>query len=611
MERSPSRLENTLKVSKMKDKTEAGKKSAADRESHVLVVRIVGFVVVLILLLSILAGYTLSHLGSIDDETEEFSVIEIPLRKVVKGVQEHQLEQHLILERIFRISFQETDENERDTKIDEEIACFNDHGLQIDVKIETGIGLAVKAQTMSDKIAEQYENVLRLLLDLQNAHQEFEVNVWELAALIKDSRSLEVLEHFEELEGEAEDLDFNAKLLYIEIGLFEDESVRGIEEHRSDTIQMTGLIVIIEAGVAVVLGAYMVLFTSDHVTKRKMMEDVLHKSEEKYRFLIDKQGEGIVIANADDQFTFCNPAAEKIFGVPPGQLVGRKLQEFVGPGLLEAIDEQNERLRAGEQNTYDLEIIRPDGEKRYIFNTVTPWFGTDGGYLASFGIFRDITERKKAEKRIKASLEEKEVLLKEIHHRVKNNLQIISSLLDLQSRSIRDDEVLAMFRESQNRIRSMAFVHERLYQSKDLGKIDFAEYIWDLVSYLFHSYSTGRGVITLDEDVDDLSLDIDKAIPCGLIINELVSNSLKHAFPEGRDGEIRVEFHAVDDDTLTLVVEDNGIGFPIGFPAGVDFKNTESLGLRLVGMLARQLEGTVELERDGGTTFRITFPRET
>jgi two-component sensor histidine kinase len=215
---------------------------------------------------------------------------------------------------------------------------------------------------------------------------------------------------------------------------------------------------------------------------------------------------------------------------------------------------------------------------------------------------QEIAERKRAEEQIKASLKEKEMLLKEIHHRVKNNLQVISSLLYLQSQNIVDKPSLEMFLDSRNRVRSMALVHERLYQSRDLARVDFAEYIRNLVSYLFRSYEVHSNVIKQKINIADVSLGIDAAVPCGLILNELVSNSLKHAFPDGTAGEIRIGLSS-DNDKFTLMVSDNGVGFP----KDLDLRNTQSLGLQLVNTLVDQLEGTIELDRSGGTAFEITF----
>ncbi len=213
----------------------------------------------------------------------------------------------------------------------------------------------------------------------------------------------------------------------------------------------------------------------------------------------------------------------------------------------------------------------------------------------------EVAERKRVEQQMMSSLQEKEVLLKEIHHRVKNNLQIISSLLSLQSENISGRDPAKTFRESQDRIRSMALIHEKLYQARDISHVDFAEYVRSLTAYLLRSYVTGPG-IRLIVDIEGIALDIDKAIPCGLIINELVSNSLKYAFPEGSQGEVRIALSR-DGNGYTLLVADSGAGLP----PGLDFRNTPSLGLQLVNTLVGQLEGTIELLPGAGTSFRVTF----
>jgi two-component sensor histidine kinase len=216
---------------------------------------------------------------------------------------------------------------------------------------------------------------------------------------------------------------------------------------------------------------------------------------------------------------------------------------------------------------------------------------------------QEIRERARAEEGIKASLKEKEVLLKEIHHRVKNNLQVVSSLLSLQSQTVDSPAALEVLQESQNRIRSMALIHERLYRSENLAQVDFAVYIRDLATFLVRSYRAHLGPIDLNIEAEGVLLGIDTAIPCGLITNELISNALKHAFPNGNRGEIRVKIGADGDRQFTMIVGDNGVGFP----PDVDFRNTESLGMQLVNTLVDQLEGTVELRSDGGTEFTIRF----
>jgi two-component sensor histidine kinase len=216
---------------------------------------------------------------------------------------------------------------------------------------------------------------------------------------------------------------------------------------------------------------------------------------------------------------------------------------------------------------------------------------------------REIKERIRVEEQIKASLEEKEVLLKEVHHRVKNNLQVISSMLNLQARNVEDPLTLRVLQESQSRIQSMALVHERLYRSQDLAQIDFGVYIRDLAAHLVRSYGANLEHVDLKVDVDGIFLDIDTAIACGLIVNELICNSLKYAFPDGGVGEVCVEIHSDPKNQLTMIVSDNGVGIP----KDIDIWNTGSLGLQLVNALTRQLEGSLELCGDGGTEFKLTF----
>jgi two-component sensor histidine kinase len=234
------------------------------------------------------------------------------------------------------------------------------------------------------------------------------------------------------------------------------------------------------------------------------------------------------------------------------------------------------------------------------------------------GINQDITEQKRAEEqlihfneelekgivdrteRLNASLEEKVVLLREVHHRVKNNLQIIISLLNLQSRYIEDERTAQAIKESQNRIRAMALVHEKLYQSADVAKINLDDYIRNLGNSLVTFYDMEGKGISITTDIQEIPLTINTAIPVGLIINELVSNSLKHAFPDGRDGEISIAIQRTNH-MLTLLYKDDGVGIP----DDLDWRNAKSLGLRLVVSLVEQLQGTVELDRSSGTAFKI------
>jgi two-component sensor histidine kinase len=253
----------------------------------------------------------------------------------------------------------------------------------------------------------------------------------------------------------------------------------------------------------------------------------------------------------------------------------------------------------------DLTHIRRDGSQIVVSSRWSLQKNGDDERIRFLEINNDITQRKKAEEKVKQSLKEKEMLLKEIHHRVKNNLMVISSLLNLQSQYDKDQEVLGMIKETQSRARSMAIIHERLYQSEDLKTIDFGKYIRTLAMELSRTYRVSPDLVKLHINVEDVKLDINTSIPLGLIVNELVSNSMKHAFPDGRNGEIDIDFY-LKDDVYSLNVCDNGIGFP----EDLDFRKTESLGLQLVNTLSGQIDATVELDRSQGTDFIIKF-RET
>lgn len=216
---------------------------------------------------------------------------------------------------------------------------------------------------------------------------------------------------------------------------------------------------------------------------------------------------------------------------------------------------------------------------------------------------QEISQRKEAEVTIKKSLKEKEMLLKEIHHRVKNNLLVVSSLLEFQTDYIQDPDIISMFADSQNRIYSMALIHEQLYQSKDLAKLDFSEYLQSLVCNLFESYNISQELIRYHLQIEKIDLNIETAHPCGLLVNELISNALEHGFPEQRKGNIWITLRQDSNRKIVLKIEDDGIGFP----EDLDFRETESLGMQLVCTLIEQLEGEIEMKRDRGTCFELIF----
>jgi PAS domain S-box-containing protein len=328
--------------------------------------------------------------------------------------------------------------------------------------------------------------------------------------------------------------------------------------------------------------------------------------EERFRNVFDNASDAIIITDIENIIISANKSAERIFGLVETEIIGK---EFIALAFDEKLKIENQgiirnTLSGNQVSEIETVITCKDGTKKYVSMNVSPLRGPDQKVIGLSSIIRDITERKNAEEQIKADLNEKEVLLREIHHRVKNNMQIISSLLRLQSASIKDKKYSDMYLESQNRIITMSLIHEKLYQSKNLTKIDVRDYTRDLVNGIVDSYGINTSKICFNFNVENVFLGINSAIPCGLIINELVSNSLKYAFPGGKSGEIKIILRTDDYSNFELKVSDTGIGIP----NEIDIGKTETMGLRLVRILAEnQLHGKVALNRANGTEFQINF----
>lgn len=351
-----------------------------------------------------------------------------------------------------------------------------------------------------------------------------------------------------------------------------------------------------------------VLGVSTDITDRKLAEEQLRYSEEQLRLALEAAHMGTWDWNLETGEGTWSHNLELLYGLAPNTFDGsyENFLAIVHPNDYNRVHQNTQSaLQKGGDGNLEFRIILPDGTIRWIESKYQVFSNSTGEPIRMSGVNLDITHRKEAEIKIQASLREKDILLQEIHHRVKNNLQVISSLLDLQSHHINDPEVLELFQESQNRVKSMALVHEKLYQSRDFARINFAEYIENLTNYLFQVYAVHSHMIAIQLDIENLHLTIDTAIPCGLILSELVSNGIKYAFPDGRAGTIKIALHSQPDNRYTLIVRDNGIGVP----DDLDLKRTKSLGLQLVTILTEQLEGTLEINSDCGTEFKICFPQ--
>ena len=362
----------------------------------------------------------------------------------------------------------------------------------------------------------------------------------------------------------------------------------------------------------------MVVESLRDITDRENAQKEIETLKQQMEYILGATKTGIDIIDSDFNIRYIDPEWQKVYGDHAGikcyKYFMDRSEVCSGCGIVKALETKT--LAVTE------EILVKEGN-RPIQVTTIPFQNDEGEWLVA-EVNVDITERKQAEETLQIAYEqaiiyaeqlkaeikertraekEKDVLLREIHHRVKNNMQVISSLLKLQSKSIEGKKSVEMLKESQDRIRAMALVHEKLYESKDLANIDFNEYIEYLVKMLFRSYAVNSEKIRLKLNIEKVMLKIDKAIPCGLIVNELILNSLKHAFADGDSGEIEVSLLFINENEVELVVSDNGIGVP----EGIDYNNSGSLGLKLVNILTDQIDGKLYLDRSKGTKFQIRF----
>jgi PAS domain S-box-containing protein len=320
--------------------------------------------------------------------------------------------------------------------------------------------------------------------------------------------------------------------------------------------------------------------------------------------IVASSDDAIIGKTLDEVITSWNAGAERLYGYTAEEVIGQSMALLVPPERSDELPDILARLRKGERMQHVETVrMRKNGQRLDVSLCISPIKDANGRLIGAATIARDITERKQVEAYLKASLREKEVLLKEIHHRVKNNLQVVSSLLGLQAHVIQDPRLRAPFEESQARIHTMALIHEQLYESGNLAQIDFAEYLRNLATSVVRSSRVGQGRLSLELSVEEVYFPIETAIPCGLLLHELLSNCVKHAFPGSRSGTIGVTLCRHPQGSYVLTVRDDGAGLP----PGLDVCTTASLGLRLVHLLARQLHATLTFKSREGTTVTLSF----
>ncbi len=341
------------------------------------------------------------------------------------------------------------------------------------------------------------------------------------------------------------------------------------------------------------------------VIVRDSTEKELRESEEKYRMLTEQSLLGTLIL-ANDHIIFANKGIANILGFSIDELLSwdiNTINKHTHPEDRQMTIESYTKILSNDISSFQSEIRMKKKNSEYLYIQHYSKRILFQGSSALFINIIDITEQKKNETLLESSLAEKEILLKEIHHRVKNNLQIISSLIVLQEQYVKDERILHVFKDFQNRIKVMALIHQSLYNSENLSKIHLSEYIKNLVNNLFKAYSANSKQIKLELDIEDIDFNLDNANACGLIINELVSNSLKHAFSKDDDGKITVTLKRTRNNRILLDVYDNGIGFP----KDVDYKNSDSLGLKLISTITKQMDGKISIEKNNGTHVKITW----
>jgi PAS domain S-box-containing protein len=361
-----------------------------------------------------------------------------------------------------------------------------------------------------------------------------------------------------------------------------------------------------------------VLEAISDITARKRAEEALRESEERFRSIFEYSPLGIAIGStADHRLLQVNPRLCEILGYTEHDLLKLTVSDITHPDDFEAELTHSQDVLTGKEPVYSLNkrYIRKDGTLRWVRVTTTVLPDPEGGPLLGLGIIEDITDRKQMEEQIKASLREKEVLLREIHHRVKNNLMVVTSLIEMQAEETTNPEALQLFRDLRNRVLAMSMVHEDLYQSENLEQIAFDPYLERLVNNIRQGFAKVPAAIKIV--ADDIILDVNTAVPCGLIVAELVTNAFKYAFPSDIDipsqtegmlqqPEIRVEMRYVEP-AYTLSVSDNGVGLP----PGVDWRKANTLGMTLVRSWAvHQLSGEITVDSRAGTQVMITFTQK-
>jgi PAS domain S-box-containing protein len=566
--------------------------------------RILILLVILVILLVTINLYTRRSLGDISENTEFLTTSVIPklilLQEITRNIGYIQANtlKHIAtkdstemnhLEMLINESYEE---NSRDLK-----------------KIKEYLG--------NDKERELYREIIENRTKYENAREEILSS--SRKNLIRSAYQMNFVINRPAYESYGESLSAFASFLKKEVNDSLAVSVKEVTQTKRirDIMVFTAVFMIVALGfVTTSINKKMKtenLNLLKEIDEKNTVQNNLKISERKFAATLSSIGDAVIATDEAGKVTFINDSACGLTGYEDNDVLGKNFNErfkIISEDNKAPVENAVEKvIREGEKVglTNHAILLSRNGSEIPVEESAAPIKDDDGKITGVVFVFHDVTEKRRSQKIIVESLKEKEVLLKEVHHRVKNNLQIISSMLKLQSPFVKDNYDREVFKESQNRIVSMALVHQLLYKSSVLDKLDFREYTEELVTNLKKSYSISSARIACRINSPDISLNIDTIIPCGLIINELVSNSLKYAFREGEKGIIDINMNG-NDGELFLTVEDNGKGLPPDF----NMKSSATLGMQLVSALAEQLDGTIEIEskEKKGTKISIHLKKQ-
>lgn len=493
---------------------------------------------------------------------------------------------------------------------------FSPKGLVVEV---SGIGIDITEKMLSERKVNEQASKIKTIFDSTNQiiwsfdtegiltsfnkvmkyelKQRYNIDIKLGQSGIEISRKIKIVSDHKwedikkqilkgkKIQFEVESFDRNKKK-YIE-----DISISPIYNADNEIVEMAGI--------------------AQNVTFKRASERKLKEQAAKISAIFDSTA--MLIWTVDKNMRIV--AFNKVFGDEHFKLLGKEMsigsnfvelmQDYIAKDGHKILKDYFKEAFKGNNQQFEGMLHSIDGRKVWMEVFLNPIYSENNEIKEISCLSHDITEKKRIQEQMRETINEKEILLQEVHHRVKNNLQVISSILNLQSSYVKDENSLSILRESQNRIKSMSFIHESLYQTKDFAHIEFREYLLSLSKNLIHSYSLSTNKITLNTNLCETFLSLDQAIPCGLIVNELISNSLKYAFENDKSGEIFITLEE-NKNILTLVIGDDGIGLPPGF----DYENSESLGLQLVYTLIDQIDATIKVETTNGTKYLITFEKQ-